>query len=142
MSFGASADVEQTKTKGTRAEERVGERTGERTREGTRTEQLVLDQTAIERLIEDALSGPGGLAEIFAGEQTAGIFGSSVAAQAAGDLTSKLVGELAKLTGVTETKESGIETNLETELTQITGTERGQSTTAAVGTEGSFKLFS
>jgi len=66
---------------------------------GAQSEQLKLDQAAIEKLISDVLSGPGGLAEIFAGEQNAGIFNSSAAAQAAGDLSAKLVGELAKITG-------------------------------------------
>jgi hypothetical protein len=67
------------------------------------SEQLILDPAAITRIIEEVLSGPEGLASIFAGEQTAGIFDSSVAAQAAGNLTAKLVGELAKITGETVT---------------------------------------
>lgn len=66
---------------------------------GKETEQLKLDQLAVQKLIEDVLSGPEGLASIFGGEQSAGIFDSSVAAQASGDLAAKLVGELAKLTG-------------------------------------------
>lgn len=64
----------------------------------TSSERLVLDQAAILKTIQDILGGAEGLASIFAGEQTAGIFNSSVANQAAGDLASKIVGELAKLT--------------------------------------------
>lgn len=71
---------------------------GTTTSRGTQTRQLELDQAAIAKIIEDVLGGPGGLASIFGGEQAAGIFGSSVSAQASGDLVSKLVGELAKLT--------------------------------------------
>lgn len=67
------------------------------------TEQLKLDQAAIDQIIEDVLGASGGLADIFAGEQTAGIFDSSVAAQASGDLAAKLVGELAKVTAQKET---------------------------------------
>lgn len=66
---------------------------------GRATRQLELDEAAIQKIIEDVLSGPQGLASIFAGEQTAGIFDSSVTAQAAGDIVANLVGELAKLTG-------------------------------------------
>lgn len=68
----------------------------------TQREQLKLDEEAVQKIIEDVLSGPQGLASIFQGEQTAGIFDSSVAAQAAGDLAANLVGEIAKLTGVRE----------------------------------------
>lgn len=59
--------------------------------------RLEIDDAAIEKIISDVLSGPEGLASIFAGEQTSGIFNSSVAAQAAGDLATKLIGEIAKL---------------------------------------------
>jgi hypothetical protein len=67
------------------------------------TEQIIIDQAAIEKIIADVLGGAEGLASIFQGEQTAGIFDSTVSAQAAGDLASKLVGEIAKLTAVKET---------------------------------------
>lgn len=74
------------------------------------TEQLILDPAAITRIIEEVLSGPEGLASIFAGENIAGIFNSTVAAQAAGNLTAKLVGELAKLTGETVTGGTAVTT--------------------------------
>jgi hypothetical protein len=66
---------------------------------GTKTERLNLDQNAIEKIIADVLGSESGLASIFAGEQQAGIFDSSVAAQASGDLVANLIGELAKITG-------------------------------------------
>lgn len=70
---------------------------------GITKDKLKLDPAAINKIIRDVLSGSDGLASIFAGEQTAGIFDSSVAAQAAGDLATKLVGELAKLTAERQT---------------------------------------
>lgn len=67
---------------------------------GRGTKQLELDEEAVAKMIEDLLSvGEGGLASIFAGEQNAGVFNSSVAAQASGNLAAKIVGELAKVTG-------------------------------------------
>ena len=71
-------------------------------RTATQRERLNISQEAINKIIEDVLGGAGGLAEIFAGEQTAGIFDSSVAAEAAGDLATKLAGEIAKLTAEKE----------------------------------------
>lgn len=77
--------------------------TQEESREGSRTEQLILDQAGIDKIIQDVLSQAGsGIKDIFAGEQTAGIFNSTVAAQAAGDLAANLAGEIAKITGKTE----------------------------------------
>jgi hypothetical protein len=64
----------------------------------TRKTKLNIDEEGIQKIIDDMLSGNDGLAAIFGGEQTAGIFDSSVAAQAAGDLASKIAGELAKIT--------------------------------------------
>jgi len=59
--------------------------------------RLEIEDEAIDKIIRDVLSGPDGLASIFAGEQTAGVFGSNVAAEASGNLASKIVGEIAKL---------------------------------------------
>jgi len=72
---------------------------GTSTSSATQTERVQLDEAALQKIIEDVLGGADGLASIFAGEQNAGIFNSSVAAQASGDLAARLVGELAKLTG-------------------------------------------
>ena len=84
-----------------------GSGTTDVTSEVKRTERLNLDQAAVEQIIADVLGGADGLASIFAGEQSAGIFNASASAQAAGDLASKLVGELAKLTAEKETTEAG-----------------------------------
>lgn len=94
-SFGGSTEgvvgKERTRTDGTRS--------------GTTRESLDISDEAVEKIVADILGGAGGLAEIFQGEQTAGIFSSSVSAQAAGDLASKLAGEIAKLRAVKTTAE-------------------------------------
>lgn len=64
---------------------------------GEARDRLEISDEAINKIVNDILSGPEGLASIFGGEQVAGIFDSSVAAQAAGDLTAKISGEIAKL---------------------------------------------
>ncbi len=88
---------------------------GSSTFKGSQTEQLELDDAAIARIIEQVLGGPQGLAGIFAGEQTAGLFNSTVSAQAAGDVVASLVGELAKLTGKkTVTQESETDSSSKT----------------------------
>ena len=82
----------------------------------TTTQQLELDQEGIDKIIADVLGGADGLASIFAGEQSAGIFNSSVSAQAAGDLATKLAGEIAKITAKTSsTTEQDEETKTKTE---------------------------
>lgn len=86
------------KTSGTKESGRLQEAISGLT---TETEQLKLDQAAINKIIEDVLGGAQGLASIFQGEQTAGIFDSSTSAQAAGNLAAKLAGEIAKITGET-----------------------------------------
>jgi hypothetical protein len=73
------------------------------------SEQLQLEGAAILQLITDTLGSAGGLADIFAGEQSSGLFNSSVASNEAGDLVSKLVGEIAKITGKTVREEEGEE---------------------------------
>jgi hypothetical protein len=75
---------------------------GTTTNKGTTTQRVNISDEAIEKIIADVLGGADGLAEIFSGEQTTGIYNSSVAAQAAGDLASKLVGEIAKLRAESE----------------------------------------
>lgn len=91
-------------------------------------ERVKLDEEAIQSIIEEVLGGSSGLASIFAGEQTAGIFDSSVAAQSAGDLASKLIGELARITAERES-----ETISEDSLA-ATSTQRSES-------EGLFERF-
>lgn len=84
---------------------------------GEDRKRLELDEAAITSILEELLSGPDGLASIFAGEQNAGIFNSSVSAQAAGNLSAKIVGELARLTAeeVSTTDRSQTETQLTTQ---------------------------
>jgi hypothetical protein len=95
----------------------------------TQREQLKLDEEAVQKIIEDVLSGPQGLASIFQGEQSAGIFDSSVAAQAAGDLAANLVGEIAKLTGVREA------TREEDSLVKTTGTATTRGKSGEIGAD-------
>lgn len=92
---------------GTAPTEQLGSKKGTtRTKGGTTTtERLKIDREGIDAIIADLLGGTQGLASIFSDEQVSGLFSSSVAAQASGDLISQIAGELAKLTGVKETKE-------------------------------------
>ena len=75
------------------------ERTGTtRDSSSEQRERLEISDEAVDKIVDDMLSRSGsGIKDIFAGEQTAGIFGSSVAAQAAGDLAANIAGEIAKL---------------------------------------------
>lgn len=90
-------DQKQTGTELTQTEIQSTVNTG-RTLTGGTTEQLQIDDIAVQKIIQDVLGGADGLASIFAGEQNAGVFNSSVSAQAAGDLATRLAGEIAKLT--------------------------------------------
>jgi len=65
---------------------------------GVETKQLQISAAGVDKIIEDVLGSEEGIAEIFSQENVAGIFDSSVAAQASGDLVANLVGEIAKLT--------------------------------------------
>lgn len=76
---------------------------------GTRTERLVLSQAGIEAIIEDILKSSQGLGNIFSEENVSGLYNTSVAKEATGDLVSQIVGELAKLTGVKKTTEKSKE---------------------------------
>lgn len=91
MNFGGSASAERESKKKTENENTVTS--------GSRVEQLQLDQKAVEKIISDVLGSESGLASIFGGEQGVGVYNSSAAAQASGDLVTNLVGELAKITG-------------------------------------------
>jgi hypothetical protein len=91
------------------------------TRKGENTEQLELDDAAVQQIIRDVLGGADGLAAIFAGEKNAGLFNASASNQAAGDLASKLVGELAKITG------KNVSTTDQTEETEQTEESRTKS---------------
>jgi len=73
----------------------------EGTKSGTQTSQLVLDQAAVAKMIEDVLGSESGLSDIFSKDSASGLYGSTAATQASGDLVTNLIGELAKLTGKT-----------------------------------------
>ena len=64
---------------------------------GESRSRLEISDEAIDKIVADILSGPEGLAEIFSGENVAGIFNSTVATLQASDLVSNIVGEIAKL---------------------------------------------
>tara|TARA_R110000744_G_scaffold372015_2_gene483384 strand:+ start:20112 stop:20585 length:474 start_codon:yes stop_codon:yes gene_type:complete len=103
--MGAAQDLESLANVGTALVGKDGKSKGSTTgntitKQSQRTE---IDQEGIDKIIADVLGGADGLASIFAGEQNAGIFNSSTSAQAAGDLATKLAGEIAKLTSNTVT---------------------------------------
>ena len=66
--------------------------TGLQTIDRTLTEGLEIDEEGLLRLIDEALSGVGGLAEIFGLEAGAGLFGGSVATQQTTDLLAAIAG--------------------------------------------------
>jgi len=68
------------------------------TQRGTISEQLEIDEAGVQRIIQDILGSEQGLASIFSEENIAGIYSSSVASQASGNLLANLAGEIAKLT--------------------------------------------
>lgn len=95
----------------------ITEALAETTTDRRGTKKLNIDQVALQRIIEDVLGGAGGLAEIFAGEKRAGVFDSSVAAQASGNLAARLVGELAKLTAEEVTTDVGTDVQTQRQIT-------------------------
>lgn len=96
----------------------------------TTTEGLDISQEAVDKITKDLLGSTNGLASIFGGEQNAGIFNSSVAAQAAGDLSANIVGEIAKL------KAKKVST---TDMEEETESERRlRESTASISVNGSF----
>lgn len=115
--FGTSLFGESSGVSGSQS----GTQSGTSKSSAIQTEQLELDQAAVQRIIEDVLGGPQGLASIFGEEQASGIFNSSVSKQAAGNLTAKLVGELAKLTA-----KKTATTDKETEQESATTAQSGQ----------------
>jgi hypothetical protein len=78
------------------------------TSEDLTIEQLQLEEEAVQNIANKVLgAGQGGLASILGTDRVAGIFDSTVSAQASGDLASKLIGEIAELTGQKKTAASG-----------------------------------
>lgn len=91
MSIGGKTEGESSRSK-THEEE-------QKAKDSREVTQLELTQEGIDKIVADVLGGANGLAAIFAGEQGTGLYNSSVAANEAGDLSAKLVGEIARLTG-------------------------------------------
>lgn len=91
---------------------------------GTRTEYLDIDPEGVERLKNQILGGVQGLASVFSGEQTAGLYNTTVAAQASGDLVAQLAGEIAKLTAKKVSEVDETTTEAGDIVTDIDKTER------------------
>jgi len=68
------------------------------TSSGTTTEQLAIDPAGVNKIIQDILSSKDGLASIFSEEQLTGLYNSTGAKSATGNLLANLAGEIAKLT--------------------------------------------
>lgn len=77
---------------------------------GTQSTKTNLDSEAISHMLNEALGGNQGLSAVFAGEQTAGVYNGTVAAEASGDLVTKIIGELAALTAEEVTTTEGTTT--------------------------------
>ena len=85
-------------------------KTGSTTSTEESTSQLKIDEIGIMQMIDQALKGTSGIAEIFGLSAGSGLFDSSGAKQGTEDLLAKIAGELAKVTGVTTTSRAGGET--------------------------------
>jgi len=79
------------------------------TKGGRQTSFLDIDKAGVDKIIGDILGGESGLADIFSQEGSAGLFNSSVAAQASGDLVANVAGEIAKLTARQITEDESTE---------------------------------
>ena len=66
----------------------------------TTSRRLDISDEAIDKIVADILGAKSGIAAIFSEENIAGLYDSTVAAQASGDLVANLVGEIAKLRAV------------------------------------------
>lgn len=74
------------------------------TESGTQTSRVIVDQAAIDKVMQDVLGSDQGLASLASGENVAGLTGTSVKTMLASDLVTKLVGEIAKLKTTTITE--------------------------------------
>lgn len=100
--------------------------TGATTKVGTEKEYLAITEAGLNKIVADVLGGANGLADIFSEQGSAGLYSSSVASQAAGDLVTNLAGELAKLTAK-QVKEYNLR---ETANKKETATSRTRGTTS------------
>jgi len=97
-----------------------GNSTAGRKGTSTKKEKLNIDSAGIESLVRDVLASEQGLSEVFSEENVAGVFNSSVAAQASGDLVAQIAREIAKLTAV---KEEEITEDFETKTVSTGGSD-------------------
>ncbi len=90
---------------------------------GTTTQAYDISEEGVNEIIASVLGGADGLASIFAGEQSSGLYNSSTAAQAAGDLSASLVGEIAQLLA---TQTTTVDTNQTTNASSTSSEEAAQ----------------
>lgn len=74
------------------------------TESGTQTSRTVIDQSAVNKIMQDVLGSDQGLASLASGENVAGLTGTSVKTMLASELVTNLVGEIAKLTATNVTE--------------------------------------
>lgn len=66
----------------------------------TAAKWLDISDEAVDKIVADILGSEQGIADIFSKENVAGLYDTTVAAQASGDLVANLAGEIAKLRAV------------------------------------------
>lgn len=104
----------------------AGKQSGSSSSEGTaekdsdlrETTQFRVNRAAIDKTIKDILSSNQGLADILQEEQGAGLFNSTVAQDAIGELIAKVAGEIGKLEGTTTRAATGSESITESQSTR------------------------
>lgn len=94
------------------------------TTKSTTKESYKLSQEALDKIIEDALSSTGGLKEIFSDENASGLYNTTVAREMAGDLLSKIIGEVAAITS-TKTTQTDSKTKTKTSGSSSSGNDGG-----------------
>lgn len=90
---------------------------------GVKTKQLDISKEGMDKIVADMLGSEQGLASIFSKENVAGIYDSSVAAQASGDLMTKVAGELAKLTAKETITDDIVEATTKAGTEEVTSTQ-------------------
>jgi len=88
---------------------------------GKQTEFINIDKEGVLKMVEDALKGVGGLAEIFGLEKGAGLSSSSAAKSGTEDLLAKIAGELAKATASKTTLQGGSKESTATQSSSSKG---------------------
>jgi hypothetical protein len=104
------------------------------TAKSSSSRSLEIGQDAVNKIISDVLGSATGLKDIFSQENVAGIFNGTTANQLTADLTSRIVGEIAKLLAVEKT--TGEEETAGTQETKETGTATQSASTKDKGLVG------